>query len=86
VTSFEHLGLDWQVEYYPNANQGIMPESHIVWVQYTDSNFDNTFQGCVLYFPVLSLSWTSLNQIPQFQEYLPSGKRDIDCFYEVQED
>jgi len=45
-TSFEHLGLDCKVEYM-DANKGIMPESHDIWVQYTDSDLDNTFQGRV---------------------------------------
>jgi len=31
-TSVECLGLDCKVE-YTNANQGIMPESHNIWVQ-----------------------------------------------------
>jgi len=33
-TSVEHLGLDCKVE-YTNVNQGIMPEAHNIWVQYT---------------------------------------------------
>jgi len=32
-TLVEHLGLDCKVE-YTNANQGIMPEAHNIWVQY----------------------------------------------------
>jgi len=72
-TSVEHLGLDCKVE-YTNANQGIMPESHNIWVQYTDSDLDNTFQGQVPSFPVLYFSWTPTNQILQFQECLPAGK------------
>jgi len=43
-TSVERLGLDCKVE-YTDANQGIMPESHNIWVQYTDSDLDDTFQG-----------------------------------------
>ena len=46
-TSVERLGLDCKVE-YTNANQGIMSESHNIWVQYTQSgenDLDNTFQG-----------------------------------------
>jgi len=42
-TSVECLGLDCKVE-YTNANQRIMPESHNIWVQYTASDHDNTFQ------------------------------------------
>jgi hypothetical protein len=43
-TSVERLGLDCKVQ-YTNANQGIIPESHNIWVQYTESDIDNTFQG-----------------------------------------
>jgi len=46
----EHLGLDCKVE-YTNANEGIMPEAHDIWVQYTQSeenDLDNTFQGQIL--------------------------------------
>jgi len=64
-TSVERLGLDCKVE-YTDANQGIMPESHNIWVQYTDSDLDNTFQGRVPSFPVLYFSRTPPNQIPQF--------------------
>jgi hypothetical protein len=45
-TSVEHLGLDCNVE-YTDSNQAIMQESHNIWVQYTDSDLDNTFQGRV---------------------------------------
>jgi len=72
-TSVERLGLDCKVE-YTIANQGIMPECHKVWVQYTESNLDNTFQGRVPSFPVLYFSRTPLNQILQFQERLPARK------------
>jgi len=72
-TSVEHLRLDCKVE-YTNANQGIMPESHNIWVQYMESDLDNTFQGRVPSFPVLYFSWTPPNQILQFQERLPAGK------------
>jgi len=75
-TSVEHLGLHWNVE-YTNANQGIMPESHNIWVQYMQSeenDLDNTFQARIPSFPVLYFSWTALNQILQFQESLPAGK------------
>ena len=71
-TSVEHLGLDCKVE-YTNANQGIMPESHNIWVHDTDSDLDNIFRGQVPPFPVLYISWTPPNQILQFQERLPAG-------------
>jgi hypothetical protein len=57
-TSVERLGLDCKVE-YTNANQGIMPEAHNIWVQYTQSeenHLDNTFQGRIPGFPVLYFS------------------------------
>jgi len=72
-TSVGHLGLDCKVE-YPDANRGIIFESHPIWVEYTDSELDNTFQGRVPSFPVLYFSWTPLNQIIQFQDRLPAGK------------
>jgi len=75
-TSVERLGLDCNVE-YTNANQGIMPEAHDIWVQYMQSeetDLDITFQGWLPSFPVLFLSWTPLNQNLQFQECLPTGK------------
>jgi hypothetical protein len=43
-TSVERLRLVFKVE-YTNANQGIMSESHNIWVQYTESDLDNTFLG-----------------------------------------
>jgi len=73
VTSVECLGLDCKVE-YTDANQGIMPECHNIWVQYTESDLDNTFQRRVPSFPVLYFSWTPPNQILQFQERLPPRK------------
>jgi hypothetical protein len=57
-----------------DANQGIMPKSHNIWVQYTDSDLDNTFQGRVSSFPVSYFRWTPPDQILQFQERLPAGK------------
>jgi len=72
-TSVERLRLDCKVEYM-DANQGIMPESHNIWVQYMDSDLDNTFQGRVPSFPVLYFSWTLPNKIRHFQERLPAGK------------
>jgi len=73
LTSVERQGLDCQVE-YTDANQGIMPESHYIWIQYTESNLDNTIQDRVRSFTVLYFSWTPLNQILQFQECLPTRK------------
>ena len=71
-TSVERLGLDCKVE-YTNANQGIMPESHNIWVQYTNSDLDNTFQGRVLSLPELYFSYTLPHHILPFQVQLPSG-------------
>jgi len=71
--SVEHHVLKYKIE-YTDANQGIMPESRNMWVQYTDSDLDNTFQGRVPSFPVLYFSWTPPNQILQFQKHLSTGK------------
>jgi len=70
-TSVELLGLDYKVA-YTNANQGIMPESHNIWVQYMEHDLNNTFQGRICSFPVLYFRWTPSNQILQFQECLPT--------------
>jgi len=64
-TSVESLGPDCKVE-YTHAKQGVMPESHNIWVQYMDSDLNNTFQGRVSSVPVLYFSWTPPNQILQF--------------------
>ena len=75
-TSVERLGLDCKVV-YTNANQGIMPGAHNIWVQYMQSeeyDLDNTFQGQIPCFPVLYFSWTPPNYIRQFQDHLPAGK------------
>jgi hypothetical protein len=75
-TSVEHLGLDFKVE-YTNANQGIMPEAHNIWVQYTQSeenDLDDTVQGGIPCCPVLYCSWTPANQILRFHERLPARK------------
>jgi len=64
-TSVEHLGLHCKVE-YTNANQGIMPEAHNIWVQYTQSeqnDLRNTIQGPMPSLPALYFSWTPPNQI-----------------------
>jgi len=75
-TSFEHLGLECKVE-YTNANQGIMPEDHNIWVQYTQSeenDLNYTFEGWIRSFSVLCFSRTPPNNIFQFQDHLPAGK------------
>jgi len=71
-TPVESLGLDFKVE-YTNTTQGIMPESDNIWVQYMDSDLDNTFHGRLPCFLVLYFSWTALNHILEFQECLPTG-------------
>jgi hypothetical protein len=75
-TSVERLKLDCKVE-YTDANQGIMPELHNIWVQYMQSeenDLDNTFQGRVPSFPIVSFCWTPPNQILQFQQLLLAVK------------
>jgi len=75
-TSIECLGLDCKIE-YSNANQGIMPETHNIWVQYRQSEengLDITFQGQSLFLPAIYLSWTPPNHVIQFPECLPVGK------------
>jgi hypothetical protein len=59
-TSSEYLGLDCKVE-CTDANQGIRPESQNIWVQYRESDLDNTFQGQLPSIPVLNFSWTPQN-------------------------
>jgi len=54
-----------------------MPEAHNIWVQYTQSeenDLNNIFQGWIHSFAELYFSWTSVNQIFQFQVHLPAGK------------
>jgi len=70
-TSVERLGLHCKAE-YTNANQGIMPETHNIWVQYMDSDLDNIFHGPVPSVPILYFTWTSPNQIIQIEEQLPA--------------
>ena len=72
-TSVEHLGHDCKVE-YTDANQGIICEAHNIWVHYTDSDLDNTFQGRVPCLPILYPSWTAPNQILQIREPLSARK------------
>jgi len=57
-----------------NANQGIMPGSQHIWIQYMDCNLDNTFAGHVPSFSVLYCSYTLQDQTLQFEEHLPAGK------------
>jgi len=56
-----------------------MAESHNIWVQYTESDLDNVFQGGVPAFPLIYFSWTPPHQILQFQERLPAGKTIPTC-------
>jgi hypothetical protein len=72
----ERIGLDCKVE-YTNANKGMMPRTHTVWVQHAESehnHLDNNFQGRVPSFPILYFTWTPPNKILQFREHLPDGK------------
>ena len=75
-TSVECLGLNYKVQ-YSNANQGIIPESHNIWVQLTENDENdlvNTFQGQVPAIPVLYFPWTPPDQNLWFEECLPAGK------------
>jgi len=72
-TLVDHQELNCQVE-YSNANEGIMPESHNIWVQYMQSEFGNAFQGQVSSFPVLYISLTTTHQIEDFQKPLTAWK------------
>ena len=78
-TSVECLGLDCKVE-YTNANQGIILESHNIWIQYTASDLDNTFQCHVPLVPVIYFSLIPPNQILQYQEHLPTGNAILTIF------
>ena len=71
ATFVKHLELDWMAE-YANANQGIMPESHNIRVQYMEIAIANTFPGKDAFCPVLYIRWTPPNQICQCQECLPA--------------
>jgi len=71
--SVEHLGPNCKVK-YTNGNQGIMSQSHNIWVQHMESNIHNTFQCQVPAFPVWYICWTPLKQILPFQKPLPAGK------------
>jgi len=51
-----------------------MPESHNIWVQYTESDRKYTFQCWVPPLPVWQCCWTPPNQIYQFEVHLPTGK------------
>jgi hypothetical protein len=70
-TTVGRLALDWEVD-YTDANQRIIAECLNTWVQYMECDFDNTFQCRVPSFPVLNFSWTTPNQIFQFQVCLPA--------------
>jgi hypothetical protein len=67
-TTVECFGLDCKKQ-FTYANQGIMPESHNIWVQYIECDLDNTFPGRVFCIPVLYFSWTPTNLILQLQEH-----------------
>jgi len=56
-----------------------MPESHNIWIQFTECDLDNTLNGRVTSFPVLYFTWTPLKQILQIQEHLPAGKMRSTC-------
>jgi len=86
-TSVEHLGLDCKVE-YTNANQGMMPEAHIIWVQYMQSeekDLDNTFQGWNTSFPVLYF-FDCIESDSPISATLALREGYIDLLYEMQED
>jgi hypothetical protein len=72
-TAGECLELNCSLE-YAGAGLGIVPESHNIWVQYMESDLDNTFQGRVPSFSVLYFSWTPPNQILQFYKCVLAGK------------
>jgi len=77
--SVEHLGLDCKVD-YTNANQGIMPEAHNIWVKYMQSeenNLDNTFQRRIPSVPVLYFRWTPPNQILQSVSHLQAQQYTV---------
>jgi len=74
-TSVERLGLDSKVE-YSNANQGIMPESHNIWVQYTDSDLDNTSQGWLAYISCIILQLDSGESDPPISG-VPAHRKKI---------
>ena len=72
-TYVQHLELDCKVE-HTNTNQGIMPESYHIWVQYTENvenDHNNNFQGRVPCVSIPYLSCTPPNLIFQYPECLP---------------
>jgi hypothetical protein len=71
--SDEHSRLDCNVE-WTNADKEINPESHNIWVQYTESDPDNTYQDSVPSFLSFYISWTQPNQILHFKKRLPTRK------------
>lgn len=73
--SIVHWGHDCKPEYM-NGNQGIMPESHYIWVQYMPSqvyNLDNSFQWPIPSCPVQNYCGAAPNQLVHFQQHLPYG-------------
>jgi len=75
-THVKHLELDCNID-YTNANQGIMPDAHNIWVLYMNSEenyLDNTFEGRIFTFPWIYFNSTPLNQIIQYDEPLPPRK------------
>jgi len=73
TTSAERLEHDCKVA-YTNANQGIMPESHNIWVQYMESDLPNNIQGLDPSFCVVHFGCTPLNAILHFQKDQPNRK------------
>jgi hypothetical protein len=73
LTSVGHLGLHCKVE-HTKDHQEIMPESHAIWVEYTDNVLNYTFPDQVPSFPVLYFRWILQTRILQFQERLPARK------------
>jgi hypothetical protein len=64
-TSGECLELHYKFE-DTDANQGSMPESHTIWIRYTESDLDTTFHSRVPSLSVSYFSWTPPNQILEF--------------------
>jgi len=72
-TSVECQELHCKVE-YTNSNQGIFPQYHYFWVQYTESELNNAFQGWVSSFSLIHIGWTPPIQILQFLLHLTTGE------------
>jgi hypothetical protein len=74
--TIQRIGLDYKVE-YTNANIGIMPKAHTVWVQHAESehnHLDKNFQGQVPSLLIFYFTWMPPNKLLQFLEHLPEGK------------